>query len=176
MNYRGERERDSSARRSVSRSLWVAAAGKTEGKTGPPMIAPGVIHCPSNSCGRRNHGWPRFGAVAVLLSLAAFLVSCAAKDPDVEPSAKDHAVDFEQMIDGLASRNAPPGFVSLRPTRAPKIEPPLFGDQPLFPKDYDWDDQSRVLKATQHAGGAMILHYTPTADSRAPAELVSVER
>jgi len=64
---------------------------------------------------------------------------------DDEPVTDDKP-DFDAMIDALASRNEAPTFIHLKPTYSPKSVS-LFLRQPLFPKDYDWDDQTRVVRA-----------------------------
>ena len=70
---------------------------------------------------------------------------------DDKPKGDDKPViddkpDFDAMIDELASRNEAPTFIDLKPTYSPKSVS-LFLTQPLFPKDYDWADQRRVVTA-----------------------------
>lgn len=75
------------------------------------------------------------------LALWIISVSIWLSGPDAraqEPGA-DRTRDFNDLIDAVASRN-----------KEPKLEktPWDLGDKvPLFDKDYDWADQSRVLEA-----------------------------
>lgn len=48
---------------------------------------------------------------------------------------------YEAMIEGLVSRNAPPEMVRIK-VGAAKL--------PLFPADYDWEEQARILTLSGH--------------------------
>src|SRR5260370_3165579 len=49
--------------------------------------------------------------------------------------AATESPDYEMMIDGLANRNP-----------APRIVDVGIGRLPLFPVDYDWNEQDRILE------------------------------
>jgi hypothetical protein len=70
-----------------------------------------------------------------IISLASIGVGLLGKDTVPQPKKRD-AKAVAKMVDDIASRNKPPREVQTR-----------LGPRPLFPKDYDWREQSRVKVA-----------------------------
>jgi hypothetical protein len=81
------------------------------------------------------------------LSQASVAVPPSRTDgPSAEEAAAEEPPDYEAMIDALANRNPAPELIKLRrPAKAHEVY--WFDRQPLFPADYDWEEQSRARKA-----------------------------
>lgn len=97
---------------------------------------------------RKHHVALAVLCVTVGLSQVCPPRSLRADGPPAEEDAGERAPDYEAMIDALASRNAAPELIELRYANAASAHVMTWYDrQPLFAADYDWDEQSRVLKA-----------------------------
>jgi hypothetical protein len=87
--------------------------------------------------------WVCFGLVAALL-VAAVIGGCASTPPsntkaEVGQEPEDKATTAPQLVDAIVNRNKPPKLVERRSGRPERVA--------LFPEDYDWEEDKRVLKA-----------------------------
>ncbi len=91
------------------------------------------------------HLWMRCGLAISSLSLIGAVVFAegdarqGGKAPANGQAAKRDAKEAAKLVDAIANRNKPPKIVKRR-SRFPS-------ELPLFPKDYDWNEEERVYEA-----------------------------